>query len=77
VILPASRALLLLTPALPFSRVSFANHLLEVPDVNPDVLGRGADLAVPEDLLHVTDVSSSLKKVRRAGMTENVGMKPL
>ena len=68
---------LLLAPALPFSRMSFSNHLLQVADVNPDVLGRGADLAVSEDLLHVPDIGASLKKVRCTGMTENMGVKSL
>lgn len=57
--------------------MSLANHLLQVPDVNPNVLSRGTDLAVAKDLLHVPDIGASLKKVRRTGMTENVGMKPL
>jgi hypothetical protein len=57
--------------------VSFSNHLLEVPDVNPNVLGRGTDLAVAEDLLHVPDIGASLKKVCCTGMPENMGVKPL
>ena len=43
------------------------DDLLQVTDKDLDVLSRGGDLAVAEDLLDVGDVGASLEKVRRAG----------